>query len=62
MMGWKRGRVSLIVEKPVRGKRKRLVAWVNGEYHSLAIFKDDEAAELFDRVFDYLIEGTKKNG
>ena len=53
-----RGRTGLLVEK-LTGKKKRLVVRLNGESKVIATFKDDESAELFDKVLDYLIEGKK---
>lgn len=57
-MGWMRGRTGLLVEK-LKGKKKKLVVRLNGESKVIATFKDDESAELFDKVLDYLIEGKK---
>lgn len=57
-MGWMRGRTGLLVEK-LTGKKKKLVVRLNGEAKVIATFKDDESAELFDKVLDYLIEGKK---
>ena len=57
-MGLMRGRTGLLVEK-LTGKKKKLVVRLNGESKVIATFKDDESAELFDKVLDYLIEGKK---
>ena len=57
-MGWMSGRTGLLVEK-LTGKKKKLVVRLNGESKVIATFKDDESAELFDKVLDYLIEGKK---
>ena len=57
-MGWMLGRTGLLVEK-LTGKKKKLVVRLNGESKVIATFRDDESAELFDKVLDYLIEGKK---
>lgn len=57
-MGWRRGTTGLMVEK-WKGKNKKLIVRIGNEKRCVAVFRDDESAELFDRVLDYLIEGGK---
>ena len=58
-MGWTRGKIGLLTMTFPGRKKKKLCVKMGNEIKYLGTFADDDAAELFDKVLDYLIEGKK---